>query len=102
MIDEVYYKDILSDKDIKIIHSKIISLDRVAYGLDLDAMVLRTTKTPLFMSEEEAKKILAQDEIKKNEIIEGILKYKKEAANIDNGTVENESVPGQLSGGRHI
>lgn len=79
---------------------KSIGLDHDKYGLD-SIIVLKRIGNP-FMSKEEINNNLNKEQIKRNAIVEGILNYKRKVENIDNGTIENESKPGQLSGGRHI
>lgn len=79
---------------------KSIGLDYDIYGLD-SIIVLKKIGNP-FMSKEEINNNLNKEQIKRNNIVEGILNYKRKVENIDSGTIENESKPGQLSGGRHI
>lgn len=79
---------------------KSIGLDHNIYGLD-SIIVLKKIGNP-FMSKEEINNNLNKEQIKRNDIVEGILNYKRKVENIDSGTIENKSKPGQLSGGRHI
>lgn len=79
---------------------KSIGVDNNKYGLD--SIIFLKKIGSLFMSKEEIQNNLNKEEIKRNAIVEGILNYKRKVENIDSGTIENESKPGQLSGGRHI
>ena len=99
-ICEMFANDCIRLDDDNDLGIKRINLDIAVYGLE-SIVTLKRIGNP-FMSENEKSDKINDEETKRKNIVEEILKYKRKLDAIDTGVFGNESSPNQMSGGRHI